>query len=140
MKKVITYGSFDLCHKGHYRLLQRAKALGDYLIVALPTDAFHWKEKQKKCDFTYEERKKMLEALRDLREGNVQKHRQFGRTIVPTDAYRPDQRFFANKKLPQDLPDMAVSILADNSGSTGGERIQVGVAAGMRDSCVQNFT
>ena len=81
--------------------------------------------------------KQMLEALRDLREGNVQKHRQFGRTIVPTDAYRPDQRFFANKKLPQDLPDMAVSILADNSGSTGGERIQAAMLSSvlLHDFC-----
>ena len=81
--------------------------------------------------------KQMLEALRDLREGNVQKHRQFGRTIVPTDTYRPDQRFFANKKLPQDLPDMAVSILADNSGSTDGERIQAAMLSSvlLHDFC-----
>ena len=40
MKKVITYGSFDLFHKGHYRLLQRAKALGDYLIVGVTTEQY----------------------------------------------------------------------------------------------------
>ena len=38
MKRVITYGTYDLLHWGHIRLLQRAKALGDYLIVALSTD------------------------------------------------------------------------------------------------------
>lgn len=64
MKRVITYGTFDLLHYGHIRLLQRAKAMGDYLIVALSTDEFNWNEKQKKCYFTYEERKNMLEALR----------------------------------------------------------------------------
>ena len=64
MKKVITYGTYDLLHYGHINLLQRAKALGDYLIVALSTDEFNWNSKQKKCYFTYEERKKMLEALR----------------------------------------------------------------------------
>ena len=40
MKKVITYGTYDLLHYGHIRLLERAKALGDYLIVAVTSDAF----------------------------------------------------------------------------------------------------
>lgn len=64
MKRVITYGTFDLLHYGHINLLERAKALGDYLIVALSTDEFNWNQKNKKCYFTYNERKKMLEALR----------------------------------------------------------------------------
>ncbi|MBQ8337895.1 MAG: glycerol-3-phosphate cytidylyltransferase [Oscillospiraceae bacterium] len=64
MKKVITYGTFDLLHYGHINLLKRAKSYGDYLIVALSTDEFNWNSKQKKCYFTYEERKKMLEAIR----------------------------------------------------------------------------
>ena len=64
MKRVITYGTFDLLHYGHINLLRRAKAQGDYLIVALSTDEFNWREKQKKSYFTYEERKAMLEAIR----------------------------------------------------------------------------
>ena len=64
MKKVITNGTFDLLHYGHVNLLQRAKELGDYLIVALSTDEFNWNSKQKKCYFTYEERKRLLEAIR----------------------------------------------------------------------------
>ena len=64
MKRVITYGTFDLLHYGHINLLRRAKALGDYLIVGLSTDQFNWQEKQKKSYFTYEERKAMLEAIR----------------------------------------------------------------------------
>lgn len=64
MKRVITYGTFDLLHYGHINLLRRAKAYGDYLIVALSTDEFNWIEKKKKCYFTYEQRKQLLEAIR----------------------------------------------------------------------------
>lgn len=64
MRKVITYGTFDLLHYGHINLLKRAKGLGDYLIVALSTDEFNWQAKQKKCYFTYEIRKQLLESLR----------------------------------------------------------------------------
>ena len=64
MKRVITYGTFDLLHYGHINLLRRAKALGDYLVVVVSTDEFNRHEKQKKCYFTYEERKAMLEAIR----------------------------------------------------------------------------
>ena len=64
MKRVITYGTFDLLHYGHINLLKRAKELGYYLIVAISTDEFNWNEKQKKCYFSYEERKQLVEAIR----------------------------------------------------------------------------
>lgn len=64
MRKVITYGTFDLLHAGHINLLRRAKELGDYLIVVVSTDEFNWEQKQKKCYFSYEERKKLVEAVR----------------------------------------------------------------------------
>ena len=64
MKRVITYGTFDLLHYGHINLLRRAKQQGDYLIVALSTDEFNWNEKQKKCYFSYEQRKQLLESIR----------------------------------------------------------------------------
>jgi len=64
MKRVITYGTFDMLHYGHVNLLRRAKELGDYLVVAISTDEFNWNEKQKKCYFTYEQRKQMVEAIR----------------------------------------------------------------------------
>jgi len=63
MKKILTYGTFDLLHYGHIRLLKRAKALGDYLIVALSTDEFN-ELKGKKTYHNYETRKEMLEAIR----------------------------------------------------------------------------
>lgn len=64
MKRVITYGTFDLLHYGHINLLKRAKALGDYLVVALSTDEFNWNQNHKKCYFSYEQRKSLLEAIR----------------------------------------------------------------------------
>lgn len=64
MKRVITYGTFDLLHYGHVNLLKRAKELGDFLVVVLSTDEFNWNQKQKKCYFSYEKRKQLLEAIR----------------------------------------------------------------------------
>ena len=63
MKRVITYGTFDLFHQGHYNILKRARELGDYLIVGLSTDEFN-AIKGKKAYHSYEERKMMLEAIR----------------------------------------------------------------------------
>lgn len=64
MRRVITYGTFDLLHYGHINLLRRAKEQGDYLVVALSTDEFNEKEKGKRTYFSYEQRKRMLEAIR----------------------------------------------------------------------------
>jgi glycerol-3-phosphate cytidylyltransferase len=63
LKRILTYGTFDLLHYGHVRLLQRAAALGDYLVVALSTDEFN-REKGKKSYYDYETRREMLEAIR----------------------------------------------------------------------------
>jgi glycerol-3-phosphate cytidylyltransferase len=63
MTRVITYGTFDLLHIGHIRLLKRAKALGNYLIVGLSTDEFN-AEKHKSSFMGYETRKELLEAIR----------------------------------------------------------------------------
>ncbi len=63
MKKVITYGTFDLLHVGHINILKRAKELGDYLIVALSTDEFN-AVKHKSAYHSYEDRKMILEAIK----------------------------------------------------------------------------
>lgn len=63
MKRILTYGTFDLLHFGHIEILRRAKALGDYLVVAVSTDEFN-AIKNKKAYHDYETRKKMLEAVR----------------------------------------------------------------------------
>jgi glycerol-3-phosphate cytidylyltransferase len=63
MKKILTYGTFDLLHRGHINLLKRAKAMGDFLIVGLSTDEFN-RIKNKSSFYSYEERKLILEAIR----------------------------------------------------------------------------
>lgn len=63
MRKIITYGTFDLFHYGHISLLRRAKEEGDFLIVGLSTDEFNT-EKGKISYFNYEQRKQMLESIR----------------------------------------------------------------------------
>lgn len=63
MRRVITYGTYDLLHYGHIELLRRAKALGDYLVVALSSDEFN-AVKGTNPYFSYEERRAMVEAIR----------------------------------------------------------------------------
>ncbi|HAX73744.1 MAG TPA: glycerol-3-phosphate cytidylyltransferase [Firmicutes bacterium] len=63
MKRVITYGTFDLLHYGHINLLKQAKEQGDYLVVALSTDEFN-EVKGKKTFMKYADRKKIVEAIR----------------------------------------------------------------------------
>jgi glycerol-3-phosphate cytidylyltransferase len=63
MKKVITYGTFDLLHIGHVNLLRRARELGDYLIVGLSTDEFNLL-KHKQAFYPFEERKQILESIK----------------------------------------------------------------------------
>lgn len=87
MKRILTYGTFDLLHYGHIRLLKRAKQLGDYLIVALSTDEFN-EIKGKKAYHNYETRKKMLEAIRyvDL----VIPEENWGQKLKDIDEYKVD--------------------------------------------------
>ena len=60
---MITYGTFDMLHYGHINLLRRARALGDYLIVALSSDSFN-AIKNKQSFFHYEHPRQMLESIR----------------------------------------------------------------------------
>ena len=63
MKRVLTYGTFDLLHHGHIRILRRARDLGDYLVVAVSTDEFN-ASKGKKAYHDYELRKEVVESIR----------------------------------------------------------------------------
>ena len=63
MKRVITYGTFDLFHIGHLNMLNRARALGDFLVVAVSTDKFNT-GKHKQCVYPYAHRAQIVEAIR----------------------------------------------------------------------------
>jgi len=63
MKRVITYGTFDILHIGHINILKRAKALGDELIVGLSSDEFN-SQKHKSSLLNYDNRKAVLESIR----------------------------------------------------------------------------
>ena len=62
-KTVITYGTFDLFHVGHVRLLKRARELGDRLIVGVSTDAFN-AQKGKRTIIPYEQRAEIVQSIR----------------------------------------------------------------------------
>ena len=64
MRTVLTYGTFDLFHVGHLNILKRARAFGDRLIVALSTDEFNLRSKNKITAIPYADRKTILESLR----------------------------------------------------------------------------
>ena len=70
MKRVITYGTYDLLHYGHINLLRRAKELGDYLIVALSTDEFNWEQKRRYVDLVIPE-ENWEQKISDVKEFRV---------------------------------------------------------------------
>jgi glycerol-3-phosphate cytidylyltransferase len=64
MKIIITFGTFDLFHYGHVQILQRARELGDRLVVGVSTDEFNMKKKGKTPVFSFEHRKAIVESLK----------------------------------------------------------------------------
>lgn len=64
MKKVLTYGTFDILHYGHLDFLRRAKEMGDYLIVGVSNDDFNENKKKKRAFYPYEIRKEMVQSIK----------------------------------------------------------------------------
>ena len=71
--------------------------------------------------------KQMLDLFREFNEERVQHHKRYGPMVEATEAYRPDRAFFAKKKLPEDLPDMALCVLIDQSGSMWGHKLETAI-------------
>ena len=87
-KTVITYGTFDMFHIGHLRLLQRQKALGDRLIVAVSTDEFN-EQKKKKTLIPYEQRAEIVANIKCVDE------------VIPEESW--DQKISDIKKYDVDI-------------------------------------
>jgi glycerol-3-phosphate cytidylyltransferase len=64
MKRVITFGTFDIFHIGHLRILERAKSLGDYLIVGVSSDQMNYDKKQRYPVYPQKERMDIIAALK----------------------------------------------------------------------------
>lgn len=101
MKVVITYGTYDVFHYGHFEHLRESKKLGDYLIVGVSTDEFNT-VKGKQSLYSYEKRKEMVEAIKfvdlvipetdwDQKEGDIKKHNV--NILTMGDDWSEDARF-----------------------------------------------
>lgn len=64
MRRVITFGTFDIFHIGHLAILERSSALGDYLIVGISTDELNFSKKGRAPFYSYEERSKIIQGLK----------------------------------------------------------------------------
>lgn len=64
MKRIITFGTFDVFHVGHLRIIERAHRLGDYLIVGVSTDAMNYEKKGRNPFYNQAERMEIISALR----------------------------------------------------------------------------
>lgn len=64
MKRVITFGTFDVFHVGHVNILERAAAQGDYLIVGVSSDALNFSKKARNPIYNQEDRLKIISSLK----------------------------------------------------------------------------
>lgn len=68
MKRIITFGTFDVLHVGHIRILQRARALGDYLIVGVSSDALNFSKKQRYPVYSENDRMEIIKSISGVNE------------------------------------------------------------------------
>lgn len=81
MKRVITFGTFDLFHIGHLRILERARELGDYLVVGVSSDELNFRKKNYRPVFSEHDRMRIVAAVRQVdevfREESLEKKRDY---------------------------------------------------------------
>jgi glycerol-3-phosphate cytidylyltransferase len=66
MKTIITFGTYDLLHVGHIRLLSRARTLGDRLVVGVSSDQLNFSKKNKFPEFSEEERMEIISMIKGV--------------------------------------------------------------------------
>lgn len=126
------YEDFDVDE--HVALFAEASVKGTSGVPKLSVlveDAKEINEMEDVSQYSKRLAKLMQQELKDLQDGDVRRNRMYGRDIVASEMWRPDCRFFSDTKLPQDLPDMAVSVLVDQSGSMYGQRMGAAMKATM---------
>ena len=88
MKRVITFGTFDVFHVGHLRILERAREFGDHLIVGVSTDQMNFDKKQRYPVYSQDERMKIIQSLRFVDEVFLEESLALKRKYLTT--YRAD--------------------------------------------------
>ena len=87
-RKILTFGTFDLFHYGHLRILQRARELGDYLIVGISTDELNMCKKSRNPIFSYNQRESIIRGLRCVNETFPEESLDLKKTYI--EKYKPD--------------------------------------------------
>ena len=82
MTTVITFGTFDVLHVGHLRILQRSRALGDRLVVGVSSDALNFSKKQRYPVFSQDERCELVANLKCVDEVFVEESLELKREYV----------------------------------------------------------
>ena len=84
MKRIITFGTFDVFHVGHLRILERARKLGEYLLVGVSTDALNYAKKSLNPFYDQAERLKIISAIRYVDEVFLEESLELKRHYIQT--------------------------------------------------------
>jgi glycerol-3-phosphate cytidylyltransferase len=93
-KRIITFGTFDVFHVGHLRILQRARSMGDYLIVGISTDALNYSKKKRYPFYSESERMEIVSALKCVDEVFLEESLELKRKYLK--AYNADTLVMGN--------------------------------------------
>lgn len=88
MRRIITFGTFDIFHAGHLRILERARKLGDYLLVGVSTDALNYSKKGRNPFYNQTERMEIISAIRYVDEVFLEESLELKRHYIKT--YKAD--------------------------------------------------